>query len=82
MSGQGVPVVTGEGRWAFVHVLAGDLVCRIRGCRYPIDRGVPRLLAADVQPQSAETAARFDTQFFRNRDLNALDPLATPQRFE
>ena len=29
-----------------------------------------------------EVAARFHAEFFGNRDLNALDPLAAPQRFE
>jgi SAM-dependent methyltransferase len=51
------------------HVLAGELVCRIRGCRYPVDRGVPRLLTSQVQEASSETAARFDTQWTHWREL-------------
>jgi SAM-dependent methyltransferase len=53
------------------HIMAGELVCRIRACRYRIDRGVPILLPADVAPLSSETASRFDQQWTHWRQLHA-----------
>src|SRR4051812_49404220 len=67
------------------HVVTGELVCRIRGCRYPLDRGVPRLLTGQVQPLSRETAARFDTQwthwtqladYYERQFLEWVDPIS------
>ncbi len=52
------------------HVMDGALVCRIRGCRYEIRRGVPVLVHAAVETLSAETAARFDVQWNHWRGLD------------
>jgi SAM-dependent methyltransferase len=57
--------VAGDG-----HVVAGTLVCRIRGCRYPIKNGVPVLLTGAVAPLSSATAARFDAQWSHWRELH------------
>jgi SAM-dependent methyltransferase len=52
------------------HVMEGELVCRVRGCRYFIRQGVPVLLTSQVAAASSETAARFDTQWKHWRQLH------------
>jgi SAM-dependent methyltransferase len=52
------------------HVITGTLVCRIRACRYPIERGVPALFPPQVQPLASETASRFDAQWNHWRSLH------------
>jgi SAM-dependent methyltransferase len=45
------------------HVIAGALVCRIRACQYSIERGVPALLPAGVQPVAGDAPARSDVSW-------------------
>jgi SAM-dependent methyltransferase len=52
------------------HVMTGELVCRIRGCRYALAGGVPALYSADVGALASETASRFDTQWNHWRSLH------------
>jgi SAM-dependent methyltransferase len=52
------------------HILTGELICRIRACRYPVTRGVPVLSPAEVSGLASETAARFDTQWKHWRELH------------
>ena len=41
------------------HVITGELACAACGARFPIERGVPRLLTARTTAASTETSARF-----------------------
>src|SRR5438034_7540489 len=52
------------------HVMSGALICRIRACRYAIDRGVPVLSPPQVGALSSQTAARFDEQWSHWRQLH------------
>ena len=52
------------------HFLTGELVCRIHGCRYPIQAGVPVLCPPLVGAVATETAARFDSQWSHWRSLH------------
>jgi SAM-dependent methyltransferase len=52
------------------HVIAGELVCRIRACRYLVQRGVPALFPPSVGTLDSQTAARFDTQWMHWRQLH------------
>jgi SAM-dependent methyltransferase len=52
------------------HVISGALVCRIRGCAYGIQRGVPALFPPEVEALASETASRFDTQWTHWRSLH------------
>jgi SAM-dependent methyltransferase len=48
----------------------GELVCR-SGHRYPIDRGVPRLLPPNLPPASRQTAEAFGWQWQHFREMHA-----------
>jgi SAM-dependent methyltransferase len=52
------------------HLMSGVLVCRINGCRYRIDGGVPALLSSAVDSRSTNNASRFDQQWKHWRELN------------
>jgi SAM-dependent methyltransferase len=45
------------------HVITGALVCRIRACRYPIERGVPALFLDQTPPIPAEPALSLNGQW-------------------
>ena len=51
------------------HVMEGELACEPCARRFRIDRGVPVLLRADVDPVKTETAARFAEEWTRWNDL-------------
>lgn len=52
------------------HVLAGELICAGRGCRFLISDGVPILMAEQVASLSRDTARRFDEQWKHWREIH------------